>query len=328
MDKIIVDRDITFPDVSDFDDIPIDLTYLPTDRFVNYINLLFKKYSYIVCNIDLENINEYFIEIDVVRLTYKISVKLLNTIEACKQNVHFFYIIPIHLRFPNQFEMSNDPEITSSGHSNIVIINNNQFTIQLFEPHGVNYSGFTFDVNTKRIIEKVIKEIFPLEKSLYHFENLYEGGCPYFGVQRNDLFCLAWSLLLVELRLLNPFVTSESIIDVLSSYDYDSNLKYLHNYINYISYQLYTNVLTGQVYITNYEGYSTFNIKDIQLTDVIKEDVLVNRIQLLLDEYFRLQYLEDSENISKKQLIFEELISYRKYTYFHNVFFKYINSKV
>jgi hypothetical protein len=318
-------NNIVLPNVSNYTQ-TLD-TGLHTDVFVNYIDILFKKHIKKVCNINIPNLNEYFIEIYVADLTYKVSQNFQNILDKCKKSTKQFYIIPIHLRFPSNFENnSTNPYITTSGHSNTIIIDNKHGTIEFFEPHGKKYGGH-LPFNTEKIIENIINQIFPLRGILYSFKNVY-SSCPYPGVQKNDDFCLAWSLLFIEARLLNHSISTENIITIISSYK--DILEYLKHYINYVKFQILTIKNTIK---TQYEAFPTLPIINLSLTDVLDESILRNRIKLLLQEYTNVSneiYNESSFErkqmlFNKRQIIFQELISYRKFTDFHEIFFEYFN---
>lgn len=329
--KTIKINDIILPYV--YDSTETEDIFLETEVFTNYIDILFKKETKL-CKFNVPNINEYFIEIDVVNLSYKVPSNFYTFLKHCKDAKKKSFIIPIEINFPTNYESKSF--ITKSRHANVVIIDNTN--IELFEPHGMKFSGNVLPYNTEEIIKKVIYKLFDemildgiMEKKKYVFKNVY-NSCPYPGVQKQDQFCLAWTLLFIELKLLNANISSERIIETISNYK--DILTYLKYYITYVKNE----ILKRKKVKKPHESYPETPLYDIKLTDIIDRNILEDRLKLLIKKYYVISNsINDQINTFTKlfstrfnltherDLIFEELISYRKYERFHEMFFEYFN---
>ena len=340
---------LKYPNVSNYQS--SDKIYLDNISYVNYIDTIFRKQN--ICTIKLNEINEYFININISDLTFSVSKKLENYLHKCKENKKIqFYIIPIALNFPNTFE-SNDLYRNTSGHSNVVIIDTINNVIEFFEPHGVYYKGNTVIYNTELIIQTVISQILPLfsprNNTNYIFENVY-SSCPYFGIQTTDSYCLAWSLFYTELRILNAEHTSQDIIDILSEWDKPFRLEYIKRYISYIQDKsvyrkeiVYNSVeqrKIGELVRDNFSSpfNPSFLVKPLKLDNVILKETLINRINVLLKEYKKLNdTMKNSEFLNLEQkfvitlkqklkLIFNELISYQDFPGFYDYLLQFFKN--
>lgn len=312
--------------------------FLDNISYVNYIDTIFRKQN--ICTIKLNEINEYFIKINIGELTYSISNKFENYLHKCKENKKIqFYIIPISLNFPNTFE--SNTLYNSTGHANVIIIDTINGIIEFFEPHGTYYKGNNVIYNTQLIIHTVISQILPLNNQ-YIFENVFQS-CPYFGIQQNDSYCLAWSLFYTELRILNPLKKSKDIIYILSEWERNYTLEYIKKYITYIQDKsvyrknlIYNSVQENKIGKIIYKD-SIPMFKPLQLDNIIIKETLINRINVLLREYIKIndtmkttQFINVDENfiLNLKQqlkLILNELTSYQDFTGFYDyllTFFK------
>ena len=329
---------LKYPNVTKYNN--SDKIFLDNISYVNYIDTIFRKQN--ICTIKLNEINEYFVRINTSDLTYSISSKFENYLHKCKENKKIqFYIIPITLVFPNTFE-SNILNNKSSEHANVIIIDTVNGIIEFFEPHGLFYKGNSVIYNTELLIQKVISQILPLNNQ-YIFENVFQF-CPYFGIQQNDSFCLAWSLFYTELRILNPEKKSKDIIEILSEWTRDYTLEYIKKYITYIQEKsvyrkniVYNSVEQKKIGEIIYVDYIPTMFKPLQLDNIIIKETLINRINVLLQEYIKIndtmkttQFINVDQNfiLNLKQqlkLILNELTAYQDFTGFYDyilTFFK------
>lgn len=141
-----------------------------------------------------------------------------NTIKSCKTN---FFIIPVTI--VEKHEVINGIRYRV-GHQNIVIINKKMKTVERFEPNGV-FPKFDFvDAIFKKEFAKQLKYIPPLQY------------CPTLGPQtlQKQLdkggFCVTWSTLYMHLRLRNPDIDAETIVDYLTSFSPEELLDIIQKY--------------------------------------------------------------------------------------------------
>lgn len=318
---------LSVPNVKQY--IETKLTYLPSDIFVNYIDILFKKYSSFVCDVDIDKISEYFVEINVTNLSYKISNNFLLYLDTCKLTNKEIFVIPINLRFPPNFETTNDSINNTSGHSNTIIIDNKHQTIEFFEPHGKIYNGSKIKFNTEKIIRNVISKILPMRSLVYEFTNVY-NQCPYPGVQitNGDTFCLAWSLLFIEIRLMNRIYLASDIVSIISKYK--DLFKYIKKYITYITIQINN---SKKLLKYSFNSYPSTYLFDLTLNDITNNNDVINRIIFLLNEYnnnsikLKFSTFQDFKYLKNKQkIIFNELISFRNLNEFQDIFLNFFEN--
>lgn len=271
-DEIEERSDVIFPNLSNIK-VKNSIDFLDTKYFTQYIDHLNYKYNNL-CIGSYINILDYFIVVDLITLSYNYSKLFINTIYICFQNMSINKIfIPINL-------------VTASGnHSNLIIIDIKEKTIYFFEPHGKRYSGLISKyINIENKIYNIIKEIFPHLQS-FTISNVF-NTC-HLGVQgkqglaiRNKQtggFCLGWSLLFINLIILNSDLNINKIKNFLSNISPDK----LNTYIN--KYVVYVTKFSSKYYIkTNipHNMSMKFNIiLDINEINIIKE-CIKNDIQL------------------------------------------------
>jgi hypothetical protein len=328
---------LKYPNVSKYQS--SEKIFLDNISYVNYIDTIFKKQN--ICTIKLNEINEYFVNINISDLTFNVSQKLEDYLHKCKENKKIqFYIIPISLIFPNTFE-SNELNNSTTGHANVVIIDTVNGIIEFFEPHGVYYKGNKVLYNTELIIQTVISQILPLFSPNNNFKYIFENvftSCPYFSIQANDSYCLAWSLFYTELRILNPEHTSQDIIDVLSEWDRNFTLEYIKKYISYIQdksiyrkniiYNSIKQIKIGELVYMDFTSPPL--IKPLILDNVIIKQSLINRINELLQTYIVLNNNNNSLNTlvlkKKLKLVFNELTSYQDFTGFYDYILQFFKN--
>lgn len=274
-----------------------------TMYFDNIINKTFNSKLNNVCLFKSVFISDYFITIDFVNFIYKIPNILKTLLDKCKKQDVRFYIIPIKLIFGYK-----------SAHSNVVIIDNNTLRIEFFEPHGDTFKGSIIPYNIEYYIKKLIQNLFPIQIQLYDFINV-QKSCP-FGLQIKQSFvnptsgyCLAWSLLFINIRLNNLDLNSDDIIEYFDTFTSNDLNIYIKRFIAFLekNIQIITKTLP------NYE-YTIDLLQD----DTIK---IRNRISELVQLYLRLENID----IDVQTGIFEELMSYHNHPLFYSVFFQTIN---
>lgn len=294
---------------------PSESLFLSEDIFSRYLDKIifdsFQHYETQTCLFESIFYSDYFITIDFVDFIYKIPNILLTSINNCTFNPSIsFYIIPIRLNLTYK-----------DAHSNVVIIDNAYNTIEFFEPHGNIFKGFRTltPYNIENHVKILLSRLFPLHFELYTFKNV-QNNCP-IGLQTQQTIinpesghCLAWSLLFINVRIINLFINTEDIITYFNKNFTPSDLNtYMKRYIGILE----KNTLNINTKIPSHFKYH------LQLS---KEELdnIGDRIKLLTKQYLLELTVENNNTVINK--IFEELISYHKFSNFNDIFFKTINN--
>ena len=179
---------------------PSESIYLTEDIFSKYLDKIifdaFNLGSNTVCLFESVFITDYFITIDFIDFIYKIPNILISSLERCKQNPNIrFFIIPLRINFNYK-----------DAHSNVIIIDNMEKTIEYFEPHGAIFGGFSVPYDIQRHIKILMTRLFPIRTQSYKFKNV-QNSCLN-GLQSiqnitnpTSGHCLAWSLLFINVRI-------------------------------------------------------------------------------------------------------------------------------
>jgi hypothetical protein len=220
--------------------------------------------------------------IDFEHLQYKIPKTYIEKMQVCLKddNVELL-IIPILLVY-------EDSPAQQYSHYNVVIINKNNRKIEYFEPGG-EQSEFIrthhFMVNIKYHVEKALYSIFgsSLYKRKYKFIDIQQG-CP-IGLQKKQIeqdpiktggLCVAWCLLCIHLRILNP---KEELTTITTSLLENKNIdkiirKYIQKMHNTLHLSYETDFVHKCIKLTQMEKKKTqeqLRITDEQLNNKINE---------------------------------------------------------
>ena len=245
---------------------------LKSNFFYKFLNYLEKNSTTKTCykNLNVENSN---IILDFVNKKYFIAKNYENRLFDCINDSSINFII-----LPFSILRNSD----SFGHFNIIIINKTDKKIEYFEPHGSSLSPQL--VQNKFIIKHILGIIHKLTRNKiihYKFSDAHIL-CP-FGLQykQESIFyidesldlikygpktekglmtgkyglCVAWCLLCIHLRLLNPTVSIKHIIkNIFNKYNsYELNT-YINKYIHLI-------INTNTIEIPTQTLYDSFNLK-------------------------------------------------------------------
>jgi len=295
------------------------LEILDTEVFTKYLDLLFQKKNkdIYVCSTNLVALNEYFIEVNISEGTYKISNYLLTLYNQCSKirNIRFF-IVPIFLIFPQVYNGKEDSILQSTGHSNAILIDKKSKLVEWFEPHGEAYKGHFLKFDTEKILKSILNDIFPGIDNAYTFNNALKS-CDYLAPQKGDrdTYCLGWSLLYIELKLLNPTYSSYTIFKLFNErfYTDEKRLTYIKQYIIYVENSV--KLAVSKLHSLYKKGIA-FNFGDI----IINKNKLDERILELLRMY------KNETNPLLRLGIFYELMGYSKYLMFHEILFQFLNT--
>jgi hypothetical protein len=337
-------------------DIKLFSSYLATILAFYNRNMQLKNNYVCLYNL-VENMNllEYFIAIDFTNWNIRIPITTVDWINNnCAQNDSIsLFILPIRLEFINdnvdlssnitcQLENPLQPDITYfdknmySAHSNLIIIDKVLKKIEFYEPHG-NQIGISnaslFNIQT--ILDKTIRSLLPFTAE-YTFINV-SNICPYgLGAQsiQNQRFnvghCLAWSLYFIFLRLYNQSITEEllkednvfqSTTEILNHFVTTTSDSFILN-SNIRKFISFLKELSNENLLINLNVHT--NLKDVVYIDLIDQKLIDTQIV-----YSRIKQL--TQAFCKKQLmfsktdtfiIFEEIVSYRRFPNFHKIFIK------
>lgn len=287
--------------------IPSKSYYLTEDIFTSYFDKIILD-SFILnnkslCLMNSVFVSDYFIKIDFIDFKYKIPNTFLKSLTICKADNNIrFYIIPIALVFSY-----------TSAHSNVIIVDNLNKTIEFFEPHGQQYSGIPKPYSIQYHIRILLNTLFPIRSKTYTFKNV-QNSCP-IGLQQlqnisnpTSGHCLAWSLLFLQLKIQNLLVSTDTIINYLINI-YNIDL-YMRKFIGFL--ELYTLFIPKKQ--SNYTSELILNKQE--------QKNIINRIELLTNLYKN--KLDNNDNNDNDD-IFEELISYHKFPNFNKIFFNSMN---
>lgn len=252
---------------------------------------------------------DYFIIIDFFNFKYYISELLAKSIEKCQDINNRFYILPIKLNF------------NYIAHSNIIIIDNQKKTIEFLEPYG-EFIDANLPYDTKRYVLQIIDMLFlahPIDLRTYKFINV-QKNCPRGGLQTiqskvnpGSGYCLAWSLLFINIKLYNLNVDSDYIIKyLLNSFSSDELNTYIKRFMGFVE--------SSSSEIKLYQDTTTPIIEyNIELSENDKKKIskriydLVNKLK------------SSTITADERSLVNKELVSYHNFPKFQEVYFESIN---
>lgn len=205
--------DIRLPDIGNI--APSKSNKLNLHKFAQFFDKVLNETNKDnLCTLYSHFISDYYVTIDFSTFKYIVPNHIVSKLNGCKQLKHIqYYIIPIMLKFNE-----ND------SHANVLIVDNNTKTIELYEPHGETFMSHTNLIfNIVHHIKKVVQVLLH-RRVHFHFKNVHQK-CP-LGLQakqdstvRGGGFCVAWILFFIHVRLLNLQLTSEDIISYFDTLD-------------------------------------------------------------------------------------------------------------
>lgn len=308
-----------------------DDLYLKDSRFINYLqiyleNFLIDSDDACIYNTFINTIDESFIHFDFTNMKVKIPLKITSFINTC--SMKSLIIIPIRFLLIHTQEILDEYDYNNivnhnirnelySAHSNVIIIDNEKQTIELFEPHGYKFLHLTGNLMMiNNIIENTIKDNFNFTKN-YMFINSASmcllGGVQFYQNVHDSKagHCLAWSLLFIILRIMN---TKLNLV-------FETQSEFLHKYLitNYSSIQLNSII---RKFITTVNSIQLKSIEYSYEEYYIKEyinEYVENRIKYISSLYFINISTAFSNNTVYNYVLYEELNSYRFYPKFHEI---------
>jgi hypothetical protein len=195
----------------------IMLKEIEYDKIVCIPNIITKNKKYTISNSFTYNETFDFILID---------EDTINEIKRCFSK-RFIYII---------FDISHD--YYDSGHANILIIDNLKKTIERFDPLGHGYPSDT-ELNITRNIDRKFTNDLLKKINLQGYKYLSPFDIsPRFGIQfKADAYggmCSMYTLIYLQLRLMNPDINQKIIIKYLLSKEKDELIDIILKYTKYV----------------------------------------------------------------------------------------------
>ncbi|NDD53115.1 hypothetical protein EBZ39_04410 [bacterium] len=298
---------------------PTSLKFLTEDIFVTYLDVLFKKkISKHVCSRKLIASNEYFVKLDIPSLIVNVSKTLMSRFNECAlDDSKKYFIVPLHIRFPSYYTVSDRVSDTQTiGHANTVLVDRTRKEIELFEPHGQFFKGHPVSLDTQAMIKEIVTRVLPFTQD-YVFKNVF-STCESLAPQKDDLYCLAWTLLYIELRLLNGNLDSSTVFGGFHEYfnTQSQKLNYIKRYITFVKGQIEKYPSREHNMYPDYD----FPISHLDTFVVNPADFKVRLIGLM--------YLySSSQDTLQRQQILNELLSYRKHSRFDDTFFNFFSGR-
>jgi|688.fasta_scaffold00680_22 hypothetical protein len=288
---------------------------------------LFSTSSDRVCHMFFNKIEDYFLRINLTTFQISISIDTVAQIMNClTSNTLPIVILPVRIDFLN---IESDYAITLqkndsnlyTAHSNLIIIDKLQKTVEFFEPHGIILShAYSNILHIESIIQNFLTKTFELTG--YTFINI-STTCPIGAQTIQSLIspesghCLAWSLYFIMVRLLNiyflptqetVFQTINKIITSQDAITIDTTIRQFLSYIESLA------IIPTRFF----KAHNTYDISNY----IENKTFIELRLRHLINVYFKnaIFYHQDFRKI------FEEIISYKNIPNFDKIFIEEISN--
>jgi len=328
-----IDTDtILIPDLNNY---PLSNTqslndWMFSDFFDNLILnfYLFRSFNSI-CPIYYDNVEEYFLRIDLSKLELSISDNTVNQIKSCINLNKNIIILPIRLDvidivldYNISEQNQQDNNSIYSAHSNLLIIDPEYETIDFFEPHGIILGhAYSNIIRLQEMIENFVKRTFDIYN--YTFVNI-TNNCPIRrgqGLQTYQSYtnrtaghCLVWSLYFITVRLMNvnyirtntEKTISQTINEILiSNFSHNADI-IIRQFLSYVE-----SCTTQSQRYNSSSGYKQDLLQYTTDTSAIQA-----RLRHLIQIYFvnAVFYHKDFKKI------FAEIVSYQNLPNFDTIF--------
>jgi hypothetical protein len=281
-----------------------DKVLLDEQTFTDYFDILLLRKENNVCSITSSIVLDYFIIIDLFKLSYQIPETIFSHINLCKILPIYqdFYVIPLKLHIDIR-----------EAHSNVMIVNMKENTVEYFEPHGMMINADESGYNMSAIVGQIIQKLFPMHD--LKVKNV-SSQCPIGPqiaqgfVNPNSGHCLAWSLLFVHMRLINLHIKPELVINYFSKFD-PSRLDILI-----------------RKYISKLERESLFfppkqydKVRSYAIHFSPDEDKVITKQIGTLSKII----VDNKHNEADRKKHLKQLLLYNSYPLFYDIFFKNVN---
>ena len=235
------------------------------------------------------------------------STHIANLLQ--KANTRFI-VLPVGLYFPNVTSdyLSTPGSVARVGHANLLVIDNELEHIEFFEPHGETFGHAIGDLmDIPHLLHNFLGRINDKFND-YDFINVSENCL--LGLQEVQNLhesvghCLAWTMMYLHLRLLNPQLASDSIIQRFTN-----------------NFSIPEQILILKMYIATIEDYYYTNEQEYLVPASVKFENSPESIEIMTSRLMNLavqyKYLLQIRNFVQAGYLFEELLMYRHLPMFH-----------
>jgi hypothetical protein len=296
---LLLNNGLILPDLNKL--VPSDSILLEESIFSNFfdiiLNLLRDNKRTDVCMFSSIYTSDYFIKIDYDSYKYEIPEILTGYLLGCRlQNIRY-YILPLKIIYNK-----------TNAHSNVIIVDIFNKTVEFFEPHGETYRNSNI-YNTQKHVMNILTFLF--QDMLFKIINTQEN-CPIGLQSRQNIsnpkagHCLAWSLLYITVRVLNITYPINSIIGYFDTFSNTLLDLYIRKFITFLEIE------------TFFENEKINHVQNYPLIPFDDEEIKIRKtISILLNQYLNFK-ITDQE----RQQIFNDLISFRNYKDFNVLLFQ------
>ena len=318
---------IIIPDLSNYaqsDTLALN-DWLFSDYFDNlFLNFIFyAQWDY--CFLHYDNVEEYFLRINLSNLKFTISNNTVNQIKSCIKNKKIIILpirldlLEIQLDYNISYPDHQEEKSIYNAHSNLLIIDSQNGIIEFFEPHGIilqhTYSNI---INLQESIENFLKYTFDiLDYTFINIANICPIGLQAYQsyINPNAGHCLVWSAYLITVRLMNAHykeisydkTTSQTLNEILINHFSNNADQIIRQFFSYIESCI--NVTSRPYSSTRDSTYNLLNY--IQDTRTIED-----RLRHLIRTYFVNAFFYHRDF----KIIFREIISYKNLPNFDTIF--------
>jgi len=317
---------IIIPDLSNYaqsDTLALN-DWLFSDYFDNlFLNFIFyAQWDY--CFLHYDNIEEYFLRINLSNLKFIISNNTVNQIKSCIKNKKIIILpirldlLEIQLDYNISYPDHQEEKSFHNAHSNLLIIDSQNEIIEFFEPHGIilqhTYSNI---INLQESIENFLKYTFDIDYTFVNIANICPIGLQAYQsyINPNAGHCLVWSAYLITVRLMNAHykeisydkTTSQTLNEILINHFSNNADQIIRQFFSYIESCIN---ITSRPYSSTRD--STYNLLNyIQDTRTIED-----RLRHLIRTYFVNAFFYHRDF----KIIFREITSYKNLPNFDTIF--------
>jgi len=152
--------------------------------------------------------------------------KIIGCINADKTHLYLGFFIGDKTEYFESGKIMYRPD---NGHAMAILIDLVNRYVELFDPKGVPYNdiqyswfkSFIFTLNSKGFN-------FTYSDNTHYSKQIQ-------GITKDDIFCVYWSLLWIELRISNPKLNSKDVYSILTSFSSNQLMSIIRKYVNYVN---------------------------------------------------------------------------------------------